>query len=256
MGIEMKVMTFNLRIRTRSDGENIFDLRQPHILDVIKGEEPDVIGFQEANDDMIAFLQKNLPEYYFLGYGRNADYHGEAPAIAYRWEKFFVYSFAQEMLSLTPQVAGTRVDGINQSVCPRAFACAELICKENNARFSVYNVHTDHIDQQTVFAECVMLMQSIGRRGGSFILTGDFNATPDMPAIEMIRASKDALGTVDLTANIKTSFHGYGKMKEDYKIDYIFTNMAADPNLSYAVSQPEVGYYSDHHALCAKISVE
>ena len=254
--MEIKVMTFNLRIRTRSDGEYIFDLRQPKILDVINNEKPDVIGFQEANDDMLAFLQKNLPEYYFLGHGRNEDYHGEAPAIAYRWDRFSLYSFSQEMLSLTPQIAGSRVEGIQQSACSRAFASAELICKENSTRFSVYNIHTDHIEQRTVFAECIMLMQAIGRRGGKFILTGDFNATPDTPAIEMIRESKNVLGTVDLTANIQTSFHGYGRLEEDCKIDYIFTNLEGDPHNSYAVPQPEVGFYSDHHALCAKICVE
>lgn len=256
MAVELKVMTFNLRIRARSDGENMFDFRKPYILDVINGEKPDLIGFQEANDEMADFLKQSLPEYYFLGYGREANYHGEAPMIAYRWDTFYLHTFSEEMLSLVPQVQGSRMDGVNQSRCPRAFACAELIHRESSNPIAVYNVHTDHWGQDVVYTECVMLMQSIGRRAMPFILTGDFNATPDTPAIAMIRASKDVLGTVDATEEIKTSFHNYGRKEEDFKIDYIFTNLPTDPTKSYSVPNPEGKFYSDHYALCAMITLE
>lgn len=254
MAIEIKVMTFNLRIRAKSDGENMFDFRKPYILDVINDEKPDLIGFQEASDEMIAFLKENLLQYYFLGHGREANYRGEAPAIAYRWDTFNLHAFSQEMLSLMPQKAGTVVDGINQSRCPRAFACAELIHKDSQTPFAFYNVHTDHVDQSVVFAECVMLMQNVGRRAMPFILTGDFNAKPDTKAIQMILASKGLLGTVDATENIATSFHGYGRV-EDCKIDYIFTNLSTDPAASYSVPNPEGKFYSDHYALCSMIAL-
>ena len=252
----MKIMTFNLRIPSKVDGENIFEFRKPYVLDVVRNEMPDVIGFQEANDDMIAFLQENLPAYYFLGHGREKNYTGEAPLIAYRWEKFMLHGFTEEMLSFEPQKNGTRLEGVNQSRCPRAFAVAELVCKENHERFAFCNVHTDHMDQNAVFAECVILMQHIGRRALPFILTGDFNATPDSLAIQMINATSESLGTVDATANIKTSFHNYGRKDTDFKIDYIFTNLKTDPSESYAVPNPEGKYYSDHYALCAKIMLE
>ena len=246
-------MTFNLRIRTKHDGENMFDFREPRVLDVIRSEMPDLIGFQEGNNYMTEFLQKNLPEYYFLGHGREADYNGEAPLIAYRWDRFLLHSFAEEMLSLTPQIPGTIVAGINQSIYPRAFACAELIDKESGRKFAFANVHTDHVDTNVVFAECVMLMQHIGRKSLPFVLTGDFNATPDTAAIKMICATAEQLGTVDATAGIQNSFHGYGKQKGDFKIDYIFTNLPTDAAQSYAVPNTPAGYYSDHYALCATV---
>ena len=159
------------------------------------------------------------------------------------------------MLSLMPQKPGTLIDGINQSKCPRAFACAELIHKDTQTPFALYNIHTDHIDQNVVFAECVMLMQSVGRRAMPFIMTGDFNATPDTKAIQMILASKELLGTVDATADIQTSFHGYGTV-ENFKIDYIFTNLPTDRSNTYSVPNPEGKYYSDHYAICATVTLE
>ncbi|MBQ9760251.1 MAG: endonuclease/exonuclease/phosphatase family protein [Clostridia bacterium] len=253
--MKLKVMTFNLRVRAKSDGENIFDLRRPYILDAIRNESPDVIGFQEANDDMIDFLQENLPEYYFLGHGREAGYRGEAPAIAYRWKKLALRNFAEEMLSLTPDTVGSLVEGINQSKCPRAYSVAELVLKESGKIFLVGNIHTDHIDQNVIFAECVMFMQAIGRRNLPFILTGDYNATPETLAVQMILASRDRLGTVDATSEITHSFHGYGKYTEGYKIDYVFTSLPTNPAESYAVPQPTPHFYSDHHALCAFVEV-
>ena len=253
--MKIKVMTFNLRIRTKSDGENIFDNRAPRILDVIRAEAPDVIGFQEASDFMIEELQRNLSDYYFLGHGREADYHGEAPTIAYRWDRFMLHAFQEEMLSLTPLESGSRIEGVGQSNCPRSFACAELICKENSQRFALYNIHTDHKSANAVFAECVMLMQNVGRRGLPFILTGDFNATPDSMAIRMINATGESLGTVDTTAAIESTFHGYGKNTEPFKIDYIFTNLKSDLSTTYIVQNPTSGFYSDHFALCTTVEV-
>ncbi len=252
--MELKIMTFNLRVRSKLDGENILENRQNRILEVIRNEMPDIIGFQEAKDPISDFMRENLPAYCFVGHGRDADYSGEAPLIAYRWDKFYLHGFDQEMLSLEPQKPGSMVDAINQSPYPRAFACAELVCRENSKRFAFCNIHTDHVDQTVVFAECVMLMQYIGRRALPFVLTGDFNAKPDTLAIQMINGTYDTMGTVDATANIQVSFHGYGQ-KEERKIDYIFTNLKTDPARAYAVPNTADGYYSDHFALCAEIEI-
>ena len=62
MSIKIKVMTFNLRVKAIVDGANCFDFRKNKILKVIREEAPDVIGFQEANDEMLAFLKESLDD--------------------------------------------------------------------------------------------------------------------------------------------------------------------------------------------------
>ena len=42
----MKIATFNIRGDFGIDGVNNFDCRQPLILQKIRAEQPDVIGFQ------------------------------------------------------------------------------------------------------------------------------------------------------------------------------------------------------------------
>ena len=48
----IKVMTFNMRINTVIDGDNWFHKRCPKIEEVIKREKPDIIGFQEIDEEM------------------------------------------------------------------------------------------------------------------------------------------------------------------------------------------------------------
>lgn len=252
MSKTIKVMTFNLRTSKAADGPNCFANRKPLILDVLRREKPDVIGFQEATEEMLLWLKQALRSYYVLGHGRNPDNHGEGVATAFRKDRFDLHAFGQEWLSFTPDQPGSRIEGVEQSHCPRVFSRTELLYKNSSEVFSFYNVHTDYQSDSCVFLECGMLMRKIGERGGKFILVGDFNVCPDNGAIALINATQGQFGTVDVTAKLGDTFHGFGK-KEPKKIDYIFTNCKTDVEKTYVVPDgtSDGNYYSDHHALCA-----
>ena len=72
----MKIVSFNLRFDTPDDGEQQFIHRLPYILDRIREEKPDIIGFQEALQSMREALRDGLEEYYIVGGGRDADRFG------------------------------------------------------------------------------------------------------------------------------------------------------------------------------------
>ena len=46
--MNISIVTFNLRLDTRHDGENYFFNRAPYILNTILEKNPDIICFQEA----------------------------------------------------------------------------------------------------------------------------------------------------------------------------------------------------------------
>ena len=254
---KLKVMTFNLRIRVISDGKNYFDHRREKIRDMIARENPDVIGFQEATDFMADWLTDTLTDYIVIGHGRDADFGGEGMYIAYRRDRFRLRAFRNEALSLFPTEGGSRLESTDQSKCPRMFACAELICKENGKPFAFYNIHTDHKGASARLLECAFLMRDVGSVGLPFIITGDFNDYPDSAPIALVLSTADRLGTVDMTRSIKGSFHNFKGDVGTYKIDYIFTNMQGDPAQTYAVPDDDRGgcYYSDHNALCAFLTL-
>ena len=84
----MKFVTFNIRCDFGQDGANSFIYRRPLILEKIRQEKPDIIGFQEVLPHVAAWLKENLTEYYIAGCGREKDLTGEAMIIAYRKERF------------------------------------------------------------------------------------------------------------------------------------------------------------------------
>lgn len=258
---EIKVMSFNLRIRVEADGDNFFDLRCPKILSLIKREQPDVIGFQEADDVMRDMLAKDLPEYVFLGHGRSKEYDGEGTPIAYKKDRFYLHGFREEWLSVTPSTPATRIKGLDQSGCPRVYCCAELVDRETKKLFAFYNTHLDHKGKVAQIAETMMICQRIEQGKLPYVLTGDFNARPDHDAIKMLLATKETLGTVDATERIAGTCHNFSMERigkgDMSKIDYIFTNLHVDPARSYAIADDNSDgcFYSDHNAVCAFVNM-
>ena len=248
-----KVMSFNLRFRTENDGINIFDNRQPRVLEVIKKEAPDLIGFQEAKDVQRAFLRSALADTYtVLGCGRAKDHRGEAPCIAYRTDKFELVRYDTFWLSDTPSVAGSRYEGTDQSVCPRYTAYALLSPNGTDECVAFFNTHLDHEGGIARVKGMKQTFDVIASVGGKFVLTGDMN---DFPNSECIAVAMSADGVCEATESVKHTFHNYGRITKDYKIDYIFTN--GRPISAHAVEDGPIDgiYVSDHYPICAEIDL-
>lgn len=257
MSVEMKIMSFNIRVRVERDGANCQDFRREKLISVIRKEAPDVIGFQEVQDASLKWLSEALPEYTFLGYGRDLHYSGEFVPIAFRTDRFALLGFDQKWLSFAERTPASRINGLDQSACPRIYTRAELVAYGMTKPFSVYNIHTDHAGALARVAECTLLLHDIAANEHPFVLTGDFNACPDEAAITMITGTKELLGMVDVSASLGGTFHGFGQC-DPIKIDYIFTNLPADPARCYAVADDDSCgyYYSDHNAVCAYVTIE
>lgn len=246
-----KVMTFNLRFRTERDGINVFDNRQPRVLEAIKNEAPDLIGFQEATDAQREFLRSSLSDTYtVLGCGRNGNYRGEAPCIAYRTDMFELVKYDTFWLSDTPSVSGSRYEGIDQSHCPRYTSYAVLSPSVSDECIAFFNTHLDNEGEQARIKGMKQTLEAISAIGGKFVLTGDMNDFPNSECISMAMSVK---GVCEATASIKHTFHNFGQITDDYKIDYIFTN--GRPVSCHAVEDIPVNgvYISDHFPICAEI---
>ncbi len=250
--MKLKVMTFNLRLRVETDGINYFFNRTDRVLEAIRSESPDLIGFQEATDDMREFMRRELQDtYIILGCGRKKDYRDEGVCIAYKRELFELVGFDTFWLSDTPRVAGSRYLQLDQSYCPRTAVVATLSPKDSEETFTFVNTHLDHKGAKARLAGMNQVMAEIQRIGGKFMLTGDMNASPTSDAI---LAATSFEGVTDCTANIETTFHNYGRCSK-CKIDYIFTN--GETLDAYTVADEPVNgvYISDHYPVCAIIEI-
>ena len=242
---KLKIFSFNVRLDVKEDGINNFYNRTDRILDCINTHEPDLIGFQEADPSMKAYLRDNLSDYTVVGCGREKNLGGEATAIAFRKDDFEFISLDTFWLSPTPRVPGSRYTE-DQSPCPRNCTVVYLKHKDCEEPFYMFNTHLDHWGKLARIHGAMQIIQYASEKGGSFVITGDFNALPDAPEIK------------DVTAGLGGTFHGFGKLEEKQKIDYIFTNASCNAEESFAVEDEGVDgvYISDHHPICALIDMK
>ena len=64
-------MSYNIRLDVKSDGENQWDLRKDKVAAQMKFYEADFIGGQEVQHHQLTYLLSQLPEYSYIGAGRD-----------------------------------------------------------------------------------------------------------------------------------------------------------------------------------------
>lgn len=257
MSHPLKFMTFNIRVAAGCDGINMFFNRAHRVVEVIEKEQPDVVGFQEVTDQMRAWLRDHIPGYTVQGCGRERNFHGESMLLAYKTDAVEMISLDNLWLSPTPRVPGSRFPG-DQSSCPRMLTTVLLKHNDIQEPFRFVNTHLDHVGKNARYLGSMELCQLISAYPEKFVLTGDFNATPETPEIKVITEALADRGTVDCTAGLPGTFHGFGRYPDHSgpKIDYIFTDGTCTE--SYIVEDVPVEgmYYSDHNAVVALVDLE
>ena len=256
--MELKVMTFNLRVDNAGDGRNAFSNRFLRVIETVLRESPAIVGFQEVTESMAQKVREGLSGYTVLGCGRERDCRGESMLLAYRTDAFSLLSVENVRLSLTPDLPGSRY-GLDQSPCPRMFTAVLLQPHACGEKLLFVNTHLDHVGQTARLLGAAQLIQYLRTHtsaDGHFVLTGDFNAQPDSPEIRLF-ADIDGFPITDCTAALPGTFHDFGRIPEEKRehIDYIFTDGACRGAYAVPDDCPDGVYYSDHLAVCATVAL-
>jgi endonuclease/exonuclease/phosphatase family metal-dependent hydrolase len=239
--LEVSVMSFNIRYGTANDGANRWQNRREMVFDVIARHNPDVVGLQEALGFQIDEVCKALPLYARIGVGRDdGKTKGEFSAILYRREKFKLEQAGTFWLSDTPEVPGSITWG---NACTRICTWARFAEVKSGRAFYHYNLHLDHVSQPSREKSMVLLVERIVYREPSnpFVVTGDFNAGENNPAILFLKGKGTLKGKnkvesenpVPMVDTFRTlhgdaakvgTFNGFRGTDTGEKIDYILTS--------------------------------
>lgn len=250
----LRIITFNMRVDSPIDGRNAFSKRKNDINAFLKERRPDILCCQELTPAMAAELMPQLPGYYFIGSGREADFSGEQCSIAYRSDLFRLVRAETFWLSDTPEQEGSRYK--YQSRHPRICTVLWLAAaagKSKGKLLRVYNTHLDHEDEYARIQGISLILRHMeepeNRPGLPTILTGDFNAYPGSEPIRIVEQTVRPR-LLDITKDISYTFHGYGKRRD--KIDYIFADKLTAQSLkSVDICRGEKEkdglYLSDHY---------
>jgi endonuclease/exonuclease/phosphatase family metal-dependent hydrolase len=223
----LRVMTFNIRYNEPRDGVNAWPNRKNRAAAVIRFHKADLVGVQEALIGQLQDLTAALPDFTWVGAGRDdGKEKGEFSAILYRKDRFKLLETKTTWLSETPLVPGSKGWGAHYA---RVITWAKFYDKLTKKTFFHFNTHFDHeVDRARQESAKIMLTQVTKLPGKlPFVITGDFNATEDSGAYRILTAKgngvKDA-GHSSLNPNFgpTSTFNAFGPLQPDRKIDYIF----------------------------------
>lgn len=181
----ISTMSFNVRYGTAADRGNSWQYRKQAVVEIIRKNNPDLLGVQEALAFQMKYLEKNFTEYDAVGDGRDdGESSGEHTGIFFRKSRFEALSSGTFWFSETPRVPGSSHWGNRH---PRICTWVRLSDRETGQVFSVYNVHLDHGSRLSREKSIAMLIERMSRRPNEHvILMGDFNSVESSRALRTL----------------------------------------------------------------------
>lgn len=138
-----RIMSFNVLCYGREP--HFWTLRAPLVCRLIRETLPDSFGVQEAHIDWINALTEGLPEYDYVGVGRNdGKEDGEFAAVFYLKDKFTASDSGSFWLSETPDKPSLGWDG----ACIRIATYVRLTEKSTGREYVHFNTHLDHVGRE------------------------------------------------------------------------------------------------------------
>ena len=217
---DIKVISYNVRVNNEGDGENKWDLRKHASVAMINEEKPTIFGLQEAKPEQMQYLVENLPQYGYIGVGREDGISsGEHMTIFYLKEEVELLAGGTFWLSETPEEPSMGWD----AACKRSCTWTKLRMKDTGKEFAYINTHLDHVGkvaQREGLALICRRFAEIVPVGMPAFLTADFNAVTTDPIFEPLNAEMLDAREVAPETDRRGTFNGWGK--RDSIIDYIY----------------------------------
>lgn len=253
--------TFNIRRRS-SDGRNRWANRRDSVARFILAQDIDIVGMQEVLHSQLRGLKKRMPQYEFVGVGRdNGKKKGEYVPIAFRKDRFELLCSGTFWLSQYPDSAGfVGWDGAH----PRIATWAKLRERTSGRELTVLNTHLDHKGSEAQRNGAQLIISRIRdiADGQPTILCGDFNVTEQSEAYTIISTSSqfpllDTHRHALHATGAHYTFHNFGKIppRQAHKIDFIFTTPDVQIISSHIPSTQGKFYLSDHNPIITHLII-
>ncbi len=259
---KINVMTFNLRYLNDSDASpHTWEERRSTVRQVIRKEQADIIGTQEAVYQQVKDVANDLPNYKWIGQGREGGNEGEFMSIFYNENRFTPLEYDHFWLSDTPDVVGSISWG---NTIPRMVTWVKFLDTKSNEEFYFVNTHFDHMSEKAREKSAELISERVKEfdQDLPILLTGDFNAGPDSVPHDILLNEGGFVDT--FTAAGKTinkelgTFNGYDDPTgggADNRIDWILSKGNVTIDTSEIVNYRKNGQYpSDHFPVLSEVT--
>lgn len=228
---QLTIASFNIRYKNSSDSMNGngWNRRFPVICGLIRFNDFDIIGAQEVLHAQLNDMLKTLPEYDYIGVGRDdGKTKGEYAPIFYKKEKFKVLNSGHFWLS---EITDRPNKGWDAAL-PRICTWVEFKNKQTGSKFYFFNLHMDHVGVEARKKSSELVISKIKEMCGSepVILTGDFNVDQNNDNYKVLVNSGilyDSYSTADVCYALNGTFNNFKtNMITESRIDHIFVSKA------------------------------
>lgn len=255
----LTVMTYNLRYASGTP-PNAWPQRRPIMREVIQQISPDVFGTQEGLYEQLKDIAADLPEYGWLGVGRDdGDKKGEFMAVFYRRSRLEPTSTNHFWLSDTPEVPGSTTWGNSNR---RMVTYVRFRDIQTKKEFYFWNTHFDHQVQPAREKSAELIRKRIEALNTPLplLLVGDFNANAEQNKAyhtlvdDGFFADTWKLAKKRVGEGLNT-FNGFREIgKQGRRIDWILVRGKAEVDSTEIVTFSKDGQFpSDHFPVVAKL---
>lgn len=268
--MDLKVMTFNLRIGTLIDGLNTWYLRKKAINEAIQASNAAIIGVQECRGYMLDAISRHMPAYKLAGEPRSK--FGEYCAVLYNAQIVTKIDNGTFWLSKTPSIPGSKSW---RSAWVRVCTWVHFqLVDAPHQEFIVYNTHLDNQSQEAREQGLQVIWRHVQEYTKNnklpIILMGDFNAEPKNKVIQYLRGLKNKKNSkvsifTDVYSKLKkgsldkigSTYHNFKGGNKGETIDYIFVTQPFIV-LESTVDRRKFSsrYPSDHYPVIAKLKLK
>lgn len=248
-----RIMSFNLLCGGRDS--RAWQNRIPLVCRVIREAMPDSFGVQEAHIGWMNALCDNLPEYAYVGVGRDDGKEaGEFSAVFYRKDKFTASEEGNFWISETPDVPSYGWDAI----CIRVASFVKLTDK-SGGEYVHFNTHLDHVGTLAQINGAKMISDKAAAFGDiPVVCTGDFNVPQGSDCYQtMISGNMGDARIMAPDSDGECTYHDFRPDECREIIDFVFVDKkTVKPRKFRVINQTFDGeYYSDHYAIYADIEI-
>ena len=248
----IRVVTFNIRVAV-DEGINSWDNRKELVASIIETYRADIVGLQEALKTQLEDLNKLLPDFAWVGVGRDdGAEEGEYAAIFYNKKRFEVLEDSTFWLSETPDKPSIGWD----AALKRVVTWAKLRDKITGKIFYHFNTHFDYKGVMARLESANLLNDRVAEVAGKTpaIVTGDFNFKSDFGGYKILTGGrKNYLFDTQKIAKVDSSgsnitYNQFGQfLEEGNKIDYIFIKNNIEVDKHKIIMDTFDGRYSSDH---------
>ncbi len=255
--MNLRVATYNLKGTGFCFGAHSWKKRRELLRDTIAQLNADLIGVQELTPIMKLYLSNELSDYNFVGKGRGGPILDEHSDIAVRNGIGIEYN-ATFPLAKGKSGRYLSIRSPLSWIFPRICTIVEL--KLGGKRIRMFNTHLDVSSESARIFELKLVCRRMEELNSSdplpTILTGDFNASPNSRAIQLLKSFElPRLSSVSESAEGGT-YHFFKGKESNMRIDHVFASPEFSVVSSEIVRTSQNGVYpSDHYPLLVTLSI-